>query len=185
MHQHSLVLTRSSSIRFNYKVHDDFNAELLRFSEKLLEILIRSENWIDLFKVRDVVTKVDLRRLQNWTQPCRCYSSLVQMSELRDNSFDVSDAIIVRVFERAWIDLVELRSLKSSTRYVTNSALILTIADCHQSDFLSACFPETFPLIISDLASANSAMNVATAQMKLLNRIAEKTSQNRTLLNVK
>jgi hypothetical protein len=92
----------------NYEVHDDFDAELVCFPEELLEVLVRSKVRIDLGEVGDVVAIVDLRREQDGTQPGGGHAGLSQMRKLLDDATDIADAVVVRVFERAWVDLVKL-----------------------------------------------------------------------------
>lgn len=74
-----IIETTESCLEFLYKVHDDFNSEVVCFHEQLFQVLVGAENRIDFGEVGDVVTVVNLRGQQNGTQPCRSYSEVFQM----------------------------------------------------------------------------------------------------------
>jgi hypothetical protein len=57
--------------------------------------------------IRDVIAHIDLRRLVGWTEPDNIYSKLLNVIELGDDSRYVSNAIVVRIFKRSRINLVD------------------------------------------------------------------------------
>lgn len=78
------------------------------FGEKFLEVSVRAKKRIDLGEICNVVAVIDLRRQENWTEPSGSRSNLLQVWELLNDSSNIADAIVVGVFERARVDLVEL-----------------------------------------------------------------------------
>jgi hypothetical protein len=82
------------------------------FDEKLFQVSVRAEDWIDFGEVSDVIAEVDLWREQDWTQPSSRRSNVLQVRKLLNDSSDIADSIVVRVFERPRIDLVELRIIR-------------------------------------------------------------------------
>src|SRR6266568_8418859 len=70
-----------------------------------------AEQWMDIFIVGDVVTKVRHRRGVDRRNPERIDAKVDEMIEPRLNAFQIADAVAIRILERARIDLIDDPSL--------------------------------------------------------------------------
>jgi hypothetical protein len=75
--------------------------------DELLAILKRAIWFMDGLEIGDVIAHVHLRTFIMWRYPDHVYSEVVDVIELRYDSWDIADPVVVGVLERGWIDLVD------------------------------------------------------------------------------
>src|SRR5947208_226174 len=88
-------------------VEDDSNIEFPSRSHEMLEVVHRPEVGVDAAVVADVVPVIRIRRIETGVDPNRANAKVLQILQPRDHALKVTDAISVRILERARIDLVE------------------------------------------------------------------------------
>jgi hypothetical protein len=94
-----------------YKVHNDADIVFPGISCQMLEVLERSIHRIDIFVIRDVIPKVDLRRGIAGCNPNGINSQILQIVEVGVDTLEISDAIIVAIGKASRVDLIEDRML--------------------------------------------------------------------------
>ena len=100
----------------HYEVEQDPDATPVRLRHQPIEVVKGAEERIDRVVVRHVVADVEPRRRMDGREPdCvdaeRSIGPVVQVIQVRDQPGKVADAVVVRVGERARIDLVNDPSL--------------------------------------------------------------------------
>ena len=88
------------------KINDQPHVALLDARKKLVEVGHGAELGHDLPIVTNVVAAINVRRVKMGAKPDHVHSQLLQVIELGVNAGQVADAVAVRVFERARVDLV-------------------------------------------------------------------------------
>jgi len=91
-------------------VDDDFQLALVRSLQQRPEIIERPEHRIDIAIVRDVVSEIPHRALEEGRQPHAVHAQRLYMIKLRRNALEVADPVPIQVEERARIDLVHHRA---------------------------------------------------------------------------
>ena len=94
------------------EVSDHADAVLVRLLDEDAEVLDRSVVGVDLVEVGDVVAAVSERRRIERQQPDAVDAEPLQVVELLRSPRKSPDAVVVRVEERARVDLVEDRRLE-------------------------------------------------------------------------
>jgi len=93
------------------EIDDEAHVALLGAGEKRVEVGDVAELGHYLTVVADVVATIDVGRVEVRTEPDDVDAELLQIVKLRGDARQVSDTIAVRVFEGAWVDLVDDRFL--------------------------------------------------------------------------
>lgn len=92
---------------FTHKVENNFNSKLFAFREEVEQVLLRSKHRIDFVVVTNVVASISHWRIENWTHNDSINTEIYKVIQLLNDSFDISDAIAVAVFEGPRIDLIK------------------------------------------------------------------------------
>ena len=95
-----------------HEIDDHADLAAMRLFEKMIEVLERAEDRIDIAVVGDVVTEVGHRRAIERRKPDRLDTkrpggAVVQMVEPPCDPGQVADAVPVRILERTRVDLIE------------------------------------------------------------------------------
>lgn len=91
-----------------HKIHNDFDVPLVRFAEKLIQILVGAEKFVNNFEIFNVIAKVGLWTFQHRWQPSGRHTKLLQVIQLFQNAPNITDTVTVRVFKWPRINLVEI-----------------------------------------------------------------------------
>ena len=84
------------------------------FFEEAIEVLHRSEDWIDAAIISDVISEISHRRSINWCHPNSVDPEFHQIVESLNNAIQISYAVSVAVLKRARINLVDYSRLLPS-----------------------------------------------------------------------
>jgi hypothetical protein len=88
------------------EIEDQPKISAVCFLEKAIEILHRSENWIDAAIVSDVISEIGHGRSIDRRYPYSVDPESDQIIEPLDDAVQVPDAITVAILKRSRIDLV-------------------------------------------------------------------------------
>ena len=89
------------------KIEDDTKISLVRFAEKIFEVIERAVFGRDIAIIADVITAIPVGGGEVRRKPERVHAEIFQILKFLDHAFEVADAIAVSVSERAWIDLIK------------------------------------------------------------------------------
>jgi hypothetical protein len=90
-----------------HDVDGDLDVALVRLGQQHVEVAEGAEHRVDVARVGDVVAVVGHRGAVEGRQPQRVDAQQLQVTEPGVDAFQVSDAVTVRIGERAYVDLVE------------------------------------------------------------------------------
>src|SRR5581483_2797526 len=105
-----------------HEIKNQFQAVVVCFGNQCVEIRHRTKNRIDAGVVGDIVAEIGHRRWIDRRKPERVNSETSQIGQSLDNSPEISDAVVIGILERAWIDLIEYSALPPAA-----------IGHCHSS----------------------------------------------------
>src|SRR5437016_2377713 len=88
-------------------VGHDLQPARMRFPKQVVEVCVATVFRIDDVVIRNVVTPVAIGRRVDWRQPDGIDAQRGNVVELRDQSFEVTDAVAIRIGEAADIDLID------------------------------------------------------------------------------
>ena len=91
----------------DHKIKDDTDVALFCLTGQYIKIRQSTVHGIDVLVIGNVVAKIHLRRGETRGNPDRIHSQVLQVVQLRSDSFQVSNAVIIAVSEAARINLVE------------------------------------------------------------------------------
>lgn len=88
------------------EIHEQLHAPIMTSLNQLLNICDRTELLSDSVVIGNIISLINAGRLVRWTQPDNVHADILDIIKLRDQSWDISNAIIVRVLIRSRPDLV-------------------------------------------------------------------------------
>src|SRR5207302_11372636 len=91
----------------HHEIQNDADPALLGLARQPVKILERAVHGIDVFVVRDVIPKVDLRRRAAWRYPDCVYPQLLQVVEPGGDPLQVANTIMITVCKTPRINLVK------------------------------------------------------------------------------
>ena len=96
-------------------IHHQFDhhlqAAMMSGVEERLEIAQRSIRWVDVGVIGDVVSIVAQWRWEEWQEPDAGDSQVLQIIETRQQSREITDAIVIRIRKRANVEFIDNRIL--------------------------------------------------------------------------
>ena len=90
-----------------YEIHDDVHSSLMKLLDKLVKVIHRSVLGIDVHIGCHIISAIFAARWVDWIEPDGRDAKVREVIELGDNSFQVANSVVVRVFERFGVDLVD------------------------------------------------------------------------------
>ena len=91
----------------HHHVHQHADVALVSLGDQAVEVGHGAVLGIDGFVVRNVVAEVNLRRGVDGGQPDGIDAEVFKVVEVRDDAFEIADAVVVGVREASWVNLVE------------------------------------------------------------------------------
>ena len=101
----------------HYEVKDDVDVSLLCLTRQEIEVRQRPVHGIDILVIGNVVTEIYLWRREARRNPDRIYAKVFQVIQLRGDTPEIANSIVVTVGEAARINLVKDRVLPPRTAF--------------------------------------------------------------------
>ena len=82
-----------------HQVEDDVDVSLMCFAYETVKVLQITKLWVDGVVIRDIITKIDIRRGGNRREPDAVDTKLLQVVEMLDDPSQVTYAIRVGILK--------------------------------------------------------------------------------------
>lgn len=90
----------------HYQIHEELHAPFMAPLDQLFHICDRTVFRGNVVVISDIISHVNLRRLIRGTEPNDIDTEVLDVVELRNDTGDITDTVIVGVLERARPDLI-------------------------------------------------------------------------------
>lgn len=93
----------------DHKIQHHPDAAFVQFCEQRIEVVHAAEDWVDGTVIGHIVAEIEHRRCINRREPDGIDAELSEIVDFFADAGEVADAVAIRIFETARVDLVDHR----------------------------------------------------------------------------